>query len=75
VTVEVRDPGRSGPDSASSTAGAGHGLIGMRERVAVFGGRLSAGPSPDGGYLLTATLPFGEPTAVSPAVAAVGGPA
>jgi signal transduction histidine kinase len=37
----------------------GHGLIGMRERVALFGGRLDAGPTPEGGYLVHAVLPTG----------------
>ncbi len=41
--------------------GAGMGLIGMRERVAVFGGSLHAGPLPEGGWLVRATLPFGAP--------------
>jgi signal transduction histidine kinase len=35
----------------------GQGLIGMRERVAVFGGELDAGPTTDGGYLVRAHLP------------------
>jgi signal transduction histidine kinase len=37
--------------------GTGHGLIGMRERVAAAGGSVSAGPTADGGYRVTATLP------------------
>src|SRR6201996_7071332 len=35
----------------------GHGLTGMRERVALLGGSLSAGPSPDGGFVVSARLP------------------
>lgn len=39
----------------------GHGLTGMRERVALLGGSLSAAPSPDGGFVVTALLPLGDP--------------
>jgi signal transduction histidine kinase len=42
--------------------GPGHGLTGMRERVALLGGSLSAGPSPDGGFVVTAVLPLGDTT-------------
>jgi signal transduction histidine kinase len=41
-------------------AGAGKGLAGMRERVAVFDGRLETGPLPDGGYAVHAALPVGR---------------
>jgi signal transduction histidine kinase len=44
-------------------AAGGHGLIGMRERAVLFGGDLRAGPSPDGGWRVNATLPT---TATSP---------
>jgi signal transduction histidine kinase len=36
----------------------GHGIVGMRERVAALGGRLSAGPGPEGGYRVFAELPL-----------------
>ncbi|HEX6521381.1 MAG TPA: sensor histidine kinase [Streptosporangiaceae bacterium] len=38
----------------------GHGLTGMRERVALLGGSLSAGPTPAGGFVVSAVLPLGE---------------
>jgi signal transduction histidine kinase len=38
----------------------GHGLTGMHERVALLGGSLSAGPEPDGGFVVSAVLPLGE---------------
>jgi signal transduction histidine kinase len=50
------DPPPAGP--AAGPPGAGHGLTGMRERAALLGGTLSAGPDPRGGYRVTATLPY-----------------
>ena len=41
-----------------STAGGGHGHVGMRERVAAAGGRFEAGRQPDGGYTVAAVLPL-----------------
>ncbi len=54
VVLTVSDDGRG---AAARDDGDGHGLAGMRERAAVFGGTLSAGPRAGGGYLVRATLP------------------
>jgi signal transduction histidine kinase len=53
IEVTVSDDGRG----ARSGDGGGHGLVGMRERVAVYGGELEAGPRAEGGYRLRARLP------------------
>jgi signal transduction histidine kinase len=58
VFIEVTDDG-AGPQPAGP-AGGGHGLAGMRERVALFGGELAAGPEPGGGFAVRARLPLGE---------------
>jgi signal transduction histidine kinase len=53
--------GPSGPAGPSrSEHGPGHGLTGMRERVALLGGSLAAGPAPDGGFVVSAVLPLGQ---------------
>lgn len=57
VEVEVIDDGR-GPCDAAAVPSAGHGHIGMRERVELFGGELSVGRRPGGGYRVRATLPL-----------------
>jgi signal transduction histidine kinase len=59
VTVEVTDDGRGvGAPTGDGRAMVGHGLIGMRERVAAFGGDLEVGPGPDGGFRVAARLPL-----------------
>jgi signal transduction histidine kinase len=59
VMVEVIDDGRGvAAPAGDGRAGTGHGLIGMRERVAVFGGDLQTGPRPDGGFRVAARLPL-----------------
>jgi signal transduction histidine kinase len=57
VTIEVTDNGSSEPVNLAPAGG--HGLAGMRERVAVFGGELRAGPRPGGGFTVWARLPLG----------------
>ena len=55
VELTVTDDGTGDGGGESG----GHGLVGMRERVSVYGGRIDAGPLPEGGYRLHATLPVG----------------
>jgi signal transduction histidine kinase len=54
VEVEVAD---DGVGSRNGSRGDGHGLVGMRERVALYGGSLDAGPRDGGGFVLRAQLP------------------
>jgi signal transduction histidine kinase len=56
LTVEVFDTGR-GPAVDADRRG-GHGLVGMRERVALYGGELSTGPRPGGGFRVYARIPM-----------------
>jgi signal transduction histidine kinase len=59
LEIQVSDNGgpRSAEVAAPAAESGGHGLIGMRERVALFGGELSAGPRPEGGYAVVARIP------------------
>jgi len=57
---EVTDNGAGGPHAqaaASAPSAGAHGIVGMRERAAAFGGTLAAGPMPGGGFEVTAFLP------------------
>jgi signal transduction histidine kinase len=55
LELDVTDDGRA---TAADGPGNGHGLIGMRERVAVYGGLLDAGSRPEGGFRVHARLPI-----------------
>jgi signal transduction histidine kinase len=56
LRVEVTDNG-----AGRSGTHAGHGLVGMRERAALYGGTLDLGPAPGGGFRVAAVLPIGDP--------------
>jgi signal transduction histidine kinase len=60
LVIRVADDGR-GPRAArpgATNGGGGQGIVGMRERVTVLGGRLETGPAPDGGFTVEARLPL-----------------
>lgn len=58
VLVHVED---GGPPSGAAALPGGHGLVGMAERVALYGGQLTAGPSGHGGFRVTANFPHRAP--------------
>jgi signal transduction histidine kinase len=56
VEIEIRDNGAGG----TSSDGLGHGLVGVRERVKIYGGEMFAGAAPQGGFVLNTRLPIAE---------------
>jgi signal transduction histidine kinase len=58
VTIEITDNGTREPGNQPPAGG--HGLAGMRERAAIFGGEFHAGPQPGGGFAVRARLPLGD---------------
>jgi signal transduction histidine kinase len=53
----VQVTNHAAPTEAAAGGPGGHGLNGMRERAALYGGSLTAGPRPDGGFSVTLTIP------------------
>ena len=60
VLLRVANGPGGPPGPSGNERGPGHGLTGMRERVTLLGGSLSAGPAPNGGFVVSAVLPLGE---------------
>jgi signal transduction histidine kinase len=61
LTISVVDDGNGA--AGAFTDGAGHGIVGMRERAKAVGGALTAGPRLQGGFEVSAVLPLGEASA------------
>ena len=76
VELEVTDDGRTGAVPAggepAGPRGGGHGIAGMRERAAIFGGQVSAGPRPGGGWRVRTVLRLAPDPAPAGGQAATG---
>ena len=56
LQLEVRDNGQG----SATSDGLGHGLVGVRERVKIYGGEMTAGAASEGGFILSTRLPLGD---------------
>src|SRR5215218_2666259 len=56
LQLEVRDNGQG----SATSDGLGHGLVGVRERVKIYGGEMTAGAGSEGGFVLSTRLPLGD---------------
>jgi len=65
LTIEVADDGTSAPPGPAQ--GTGRGLVGLRERVSLYGGELEAGRRPGGGWRIRARIPDPAALALGPA--------
>lgn len=66
LVVEVADTGRPIPAAGPAASVGGRGLLGLRERTALYGGSLEAGPRPGGGWLVRARIPVDPQPALMP---------
>lgn len=57
LDLSVEDDGAGGGGVRATGEGAGHGIVGMRERAELYGGTVEAGPAPGGGFRVSATIP------------------
>jgi signal transduction histidine kinase len=60
LEIAVQDEGDPSTLPKADQRESGYGLLGIRERVSVYGGELHAGPLPTGGFVVQARLPLGE---------------
>ena len=58
VRVRLSNPAGPARPAPGASSGTGHGLVGIRERVHLLGGRTDAGPTPEGGYGLQVAIPL-----------------